>query len=366
MKRVVLKRVLIFLILVFQFIAFASTQKTNELFASGLVKFNGEITNIFIHSLIAYPEILQTKSDAIIKMYDKDCIDYIEFGNMLNELYKNDFVLVDINKIFFVDEFGTAKKSELYLPKGKKPVVIGVDDVVYDPKKFGNGMVDKIALDKNDALCSITNIGGKDDIGYDREFVCILENFLAMHPDFSFEGSRLTINLTGFCGILGYRISDSDPTIRLNEIKKATKVVEKLKSLGYTFASHSYSHFHMKKATERDIERDIENWNKFIKPVIGETRVFVYPYGEWELSSGSNLSKKQQLLCDAGYKLFLGVGIYDFFTYMPLNKNISSKILFADRKNIDGYTLFQKTEELSKLFCVENIYSKYALSRHKV
>ena len=144
---------------------FESTVKSTVVFNEApnlnFVKYNGEIKNIFIHSLIAYPEILENKSKNTIICYDKDCIDYIEFENMLKELHKNNYVLVDINDTFCLDENGNAIKKTIYLPKGKKPVVIGVDDVVYDPKKTGNGMVDKLCLDDAGNFYTETYINGK-------------------------------------------------------------------------------------------------------------------------------------------------------------------------------------------------------------
>ena len=327
--------------------------------------YSTDIKNIFIHSLIAYPEILDKKPKTVINTYHSDCIDYVEFENMLTELYKNNYVLIDVNKTFVVDENGNAKKCAVKVPVGKKPLVLGVDDVVYDPKKSGNGMVDKLCLDEKGEICSETNIDGKIDRSYNREFVPILENFLQKHPDFSPFGDRCTINLTGFCGILGYRITDKNIEFRQKEIEEVLPLVSKLKQLGYTFACHSYSHLHIKKTNVDEIEKDLQNWKEKIEPIIGKTNVFVYPYGEWELANGNELSKKQKLLCQYGFKLFLGVGIYDFFEYMPLNKNIKAKVLFADRKNIDGFSLLKRTKELSSIFDANIILSDWAKKRQQ-
>lgn len=335
---------------------------TNQM---GFVDYTGNIKNIFIHSLIAYPEILEKKSKQIIKSYDIDCIDYIEFENMLNELYKNKYVLVDISDTFYVDEKGIAHKKPVCVPIGKKPIVIGVDDVVYDPRKSGNGMVDKLCLDENEKFYTETNINGEIDKSYSREFVPILESFLQKFPDFSPKNARFCINLTGFCGILGYRVTSQDKDFAMTETEKANKVVSKLKSLGYTFACHSFGHYHIKRANLESIKNDLILWKTNIEPIIGKTNIFVYPYGEWELCDGNKLSTKQQILCDYGFKMFLGVGIYDFFGYMPLNRNVSDKVLFADRKDIDGYTLHNRKTELSSLFDANKILSEYAKKRYE-
>lgn len=334
-------------------------QKTN------FVLYDGEIKNIFIHSLIAYPDILQTKAKNTIATYHTDCIDYVEFENLLDELYKNNYVIVDIHKTFKTEN-NITKKCKVKVPCGKKPVVIGVDDVVYDPKKSGNGMADKLCVNQNGDLFTETLIDGKVDRKYDREFAPILENFLKLHPDFSPFGDRMTINLTGFCGILGYRISEKNKDIRDSETKNAQVVVDRLKQLGYTFACHSFAHYHTKKATEEFIKKDLDNWEKYIEPVIGKTEVFVYPYGEWELLNDNKLSCKQKVLIDYGFKLFLGVGIYDFFGYMPLNNNIKDKVLFADRKPVDGYTILHRQKQLNTLFDCNKVLSDFARQRENV
>ena len=114
----------------------------------------------------------------------------------------------------------------------------------------------------------------------------------------------------------GHTPSRSDKNFAQTETKKASQIVNKLKDLGYTFACHSYRHFHMKKTSIQSIKEDLELWKNSIEPIIGKTNVFVYPYGEWELTNGNELCQKQKLLLEYGFKLFLGVGIYDFFSYM--------------------------------------------------
>lgn len=314
-----------------------------------LCKYSGYVEHLFIHSLIAYPEILQQKSSATQELYKKDCLTYTQFKDILQRLYKNGYCLVDINKTFAQDKNGNAVKTNFNFPRNKKPFVLGVDDVVYDPKKSGNGMVDKIIVDDKGKIATEANINGKICISYSREFVSILENFIALHPDFSFESARATINLTGFCGILGYRTSHSNKEIREKEVEKARPVVKKLKELGYNFACHSFGHYHMKKVSTNYIERDLADWSTYVEPLIGKTNIFVYPYGEWELVSDNKISPKQQLLFDYGFRLFCGVGIYPFFSYLPQNSGIKQKFLFWDRKPLDGYTIKNRQKELSHL-----------------
>ena len=62
----------------------------------------------------------------------------------------------------------------------------------------------------------------------------------------------------GFAGVFGYRTEVSDrPGDRQAEIEKATAVADRLKELGYTFASHSYGHFNHEKHSEASLRRDL-------------------------------------------------------------------------------------------------------------
>lgn len=314
-----------------------------------LSEYTGYVEHLFIHSLIAYPEILQQKNNATQKLYERDCLTYTQFEDILQRLYKNGYCLININKTFAQDKNGNAMRTSFNFPKNKKPFVLGVDDVVYDPRKSGNGMVDRIIIDDKGKIATETNIDGKICISYSREFVSILENFIALHPDFSFENARATINLTGFCGILGYRTSHSNKRIREKEIEKVKPVVSKLKQLGYNFACHSYGHYHTKKVSIEYIKRDLADWSTYVEPLIGKTNIFVYPYGEWELLCNNKISAKQHLLFNYGFRLFCGVGIYPFFSYLPQNSSIKQKFLFWDRKPLDGYTIKNRQKELSCL-----------------
>ena len=221
--------------------------------------YTSNIEHLFTHCLIAYPEIAFNKNNFMSKHYYNDCITHLEFKNILTELHKNNYALVDINSCFETIDGKTVKKK-LKIPYSKKPLIFSFDDVNYDSKKQGMGMVDKIIVDKNGNIATQTLIDGKIDIKYDLEFVCILENFIKAHPDFSINGARGTINLTGYDGILGYRTSHTNTTNRQNEIKEATKVARKLKQLGWTFASHSYGHYHMNKISIEKFKQELNNW----------------------------------------------------------------------------------------------------------
>lgn len=336
-----------FIIFVVIILAFILLYPANMVFAEESYYYTTNVDHLFTHCLIAHPEIAFKENNHMKKHLDADCITATEFSTILNSLNENNYTLVSIKDCYEVKN-GVAIKKKVKVKSGKKPLILSFDDVNYDSKKQGLGMVDKIIIDKNNILATQTKTNDGIEISYSNEFVTILENFINKHPDFSTNGAKGTINLTGYDGILGYRTSHTNTQTRKNEIESAKRVVQKLKNLGWTFASHSYGHYHMKKISNEKFKNELELWKNEVEPLVGKTDIYVYPYGEWEVFNNGEISEKHQLLTNYGFKLFCGVGMKSFYSYLP-NKN-SYKVLFMDRKCIDGNTLRANHPELKRFF----------------
>ncbi len=344
-----LKIVLIFALF---FIAFSPLFFGNFSYAQeqNLTLYTGPIQHVFTHCLIADTKVAFDSKNTMKKYYDTDCLTVKEFKAILGELYKNNYILIKPSSIFDASlPYGT--KKALYLPQGKKPLIMSFDDVNYDRKKSGKGMVDRILFDDNGDIVTYTS--GKNELEYDVEFVSILENFIQSYPDFSYQGARGLICLTGYDGILGYRINKDSPN-RQEEITKVKPIVNKLKQLGWEFASHSYGHYHMKKISVAKFEDDINKWKNEVESIVGKTSIYVYPYGEREIITEQTLSPKHSALEKAGFRLFCGVGVKDYFGYLP--NSLNKKILFMDRTPLDGYTLRNNYMALSHLFDIKHVY----------
>jgi peptidoglycan/xylan/chitin deacetylase (PgdA/CDA1 family) len=350
------KLVFFLLMLVIFSILMPQTNANNKVFAKNLVRYDGEIAHLFTHCLIAYPKIAFKNDNYMRRDYDRDCLTTSEFSKILNSLYKNNYILVKISDIYKVKD-AIAYKNTLLLPKNKKPLVLSFDDVNYDTKKIGRGMVDKIILDDYGNLATYTNNAPDDKkIAYDKEFVNVLENFIEMHPDFSHNNARGLLCLTGYDGILGYR-TDLIGANRQSEIKAARKVVNTLKAKGWEFASHSYGHYHMSKISDAIFTREIERWQNEVEPLIGKTQVYVYPYGEYEIANDQKQKTyKHKLLEKAGYKLFCGVGKKYFFGYAPFHIDKKDRVLFMDRHPVDGNNLRKNHKEYKKFFNSYEVY----------
>jgi len=307
-----------------------------------LVDYTGEITHFFTHCLIAYPNLAFDEKNPYKDTYDKDCITINEFNSILDELYANDYVLIDIENTYSQE---TGSINKLRLPKNKKPLIFSFDDVVYDQKKIHTGLVDKLVLDdKNEIATYTSNNPDEEQIIYDNEFLTILENFIKQHPDFSFLNAKGIICLTGFTGILGYR-TQSKSGDRNTQISKVTKLINRLKELNWKFACHSYGHYHMEKMTLDDFKKDTDDWLNEVATLIGDTTIYAYPYGEWD----KNENAKQNYLKEKGFNLFFGVGINNYFNKIHGN-------LVMDRKPLDGYSLRKRQNEYKKYFDCEKIY----------
>lgn len=339
------------------FFVFCCKQPSNTCAAD--FYYTDNIHHLFTHCLLAFPEIAFDKQNNLRKHLLNDCITPQEFENILKQLYNNNFVLVDINTIYKVEN-DKVLKQKIQVPIGKKPLVFSFDDVVYDQKKMSKGMVDKIIIHNQD-LATYTASSSGEYISDCNEFVPILENFVKDYPDFSLNGAKGTICLTGYDGILGYRTGSKNKINRQEEIQKVKPIIEKLKQNGWNFACHSFGHYKMKNISVENFEIEIKSWQNEVEPLIGKTSVYVYPYGEYEIEKDNQISPKHKLLTNAGFKLFCGVGMKQFFSYLPFNKNIKQKFLFMDRTCVDGFTLTNQQEKLMPYFDANSVIDKIRL-----
>lgn len=307
-----------------------------------LVEYTGEIPHIFFHCLIAYPELAYQGVNK--GKLDKDCATVDEFKRCLEELYKNNYVLVDINSTF-KEESNKVVRNKVMVPEGKKPIIMSIDDVNYDPKKMDWGMVDKIVLDSENNLATYKKFkDGKVDISKEKEVIPILESFIEKHPDFSINNSRATLAFTGWVGVLGYRF-DKDSPNKVQELQDAKPVIAKLKEKGWTFGCHGYGHYDASKITDEKFISDTNRWLDEIAPNIGGTKIYYYPYGKIVQQN----SAKYNFLVSKGFKVLCGVN--DKTVWKDYGNT-----LFMTRQGIDGYSLRNYHSQLLPMFDTKVIF----------
>jgi hypothetical protein len=207
-------------------------------------------------------------------------------------------------------------------------------------------------------------IGSSGESITDRngEVIGILEQFIEKHPDFSFDGAKGDISLTGFECIFGYVINRDQAEDRASNFERyglgsysisdtgiaaskasAAEVIEALKKNGWTFSSSTYGNISVGEVTLDDLIEDNKKWKDQVGSLVGETRVILFPNG----SVVSSKDSKGEYLISQGYLIHCGIGPSAYF-------NQGEKHLFMDRVALNGFAL--RKNDLSRFFDVTEVY----------
>ena len=312
-----------------------------------LVAYNGPIEHIFFHPLLAYPS-LAFDGDADSNGFNQYFVTVSEFKKIFNQIYANNYILIDVNALY--DEKVEDGKTilvhkELKLPRNKKPLILSVDDVNYPDYKSMNGTISKLILDSdgNVATYSVSPSGEKV-ISHENEVIPIIDAFVAEHPDFSFQGAKGILALTGYYGILGYNTNKLDSPSYPEERQSALAIIERLKETGWTFASHGYSHLDARAESYQNLEKDTLRWKKEVGSLIGPTNIYVYPFGSSVLPG----DPKFQFLLDQGFNILCSVGPTPYL-------KATTDYVMMDRRHIDGIALNDQEAILKNLFDVKSV-----------
>jgi len=90
-------------------------------------------------------------------------------------------------------------------------------------------------------------------------------------------------------------------------------------------------------------------WDKEVKPILGETDLYIYPFG----AALENIEEKHKILRDRNFNLFFGVGAGYGYKIGP-----RSEYIYLSRRNIDGnyFRLFRNSDK--KLFDIDKVMDK--------
>jgi len=302
--------------------------------------YQGKIYHIFFHSLIIDGQkAFSSKNRAGYNdwMTTKD-----EFKAILPRLYKNGFILVRLTDLVEKLPGGKVQKKELFLPRGKKPLVISVDDVNYYDYMKGEGFAERLAVDVYGRVAAEVQKEGALRLDYEGDVVPILDDFVAKHPDFSLNGAKGVVAVTGYQGVFGYRITTLEGAEKSYAIKQAEQVASRLKASGWTIACHSYTHsikFRDGSISLNELQADTERWLSKIAPVTGRTPVYISPFGCAFKPS------------DARFRYLISKG---FYIYCPVFKEMTTAwgddYFISNRLNFDGFTMQRYPERITKYF----------------
>ena len=308
---------------------------------AALVNYEGDIKHIFFHSLIVYPEMVF--KDLITPMggYNSGFSEKAELERMLPQLYERGYVLYDLNQCYEKTD-GKMRRKEILLPSGKQPLILSIDDVAY---AYGDGYASQLIVDENgDLTYLVKNPKGEIERMPDGDVMGVVDRFVEKHPDFSYQGHKGTLALTGFQGAFGHSYKTEEGQA---EVKK---VAAALKAEGWNFASHSYTHnrkdFYGPGSIPSNIKYDVNKWVTVVTPCLGTTRLFIAPFGYRVKQPGL------QYILDAGFDIYCTVSnevvneLYDDYALMS-------------RIEIGGYSMRNYKKLLNEnFFNVDEVFDK--------
>ena len=348
-----------------------------------------KVTHVFYHTLIVDTSLAldpQHSGAQEAANYNYVMTTMEEYAAIMQKMYDAGYVMVDIHDLAHIetDENGNEKmvQGEIYLPPGKKAFVLSQDDVSYYEYMEGDGFAAKLVLDENNNVVNeYKDAAGNVSYG-SYDMIPMTEDFLKEHPDFSYRGARGIIALTGYNGVLGYRTSDSEngpnraadktkwqlnPNIEEDKVK-AKQMADRLKELGWTFASHSFNHLDMFEMSLESFQADTDLWEAEVQPIVGDTDVILYPKGADPTGSWKEYPEDNQkinYLKQAGFRYFCTVDA------SPSWVQISGNVFKQGRRNLDGYRLWEAVcalngdsaypnykDRLSDLFDAREVFDK--------
>lgn len=311
-----------------------------------------EINHLFFHSLIVDTS-LAFDGDYEASGYNKYMVTTMEFERILQSMYDQGYVLINMSDVAkkVTLEDGTTKyeANEIYLRKGKKPFILSQDDLAYYQYMQGDGFASKIVIGEDGKPTCERILEDGTTVTGPFDMIPILDAFIEKHPDFSYQGARGLIALTGYEGILGYRTNDINSPTYAQDVEEVKKVIEVLKAEGWEFGSHSWGHKDMYTGSLELLKTDTKRWLEEVGPLVGPTEVYVFPFGyDIETTAGTYSSEKYQFLKDSGFNYFIGV-------YKEPWMHIKKDYVRMTRRPIDGQALLEFPERLADLFNIDDI-----------
>ena len=319
------------------------------------------IPNLSFHVLIE--DMTRAKQDAELGgSYNKNFVTTGEFSKILNQLYTNGYVLVDFNSFIAAntDLDGNQKFmiDPILLPEGKKPVMLTETMVNYfeymvdsdgdhkaDAK--GDGFANKLVVDGNgDIKAEYIDAAGQTLVG-NYDFVPILEDFIAEHPDFCYRGARAILAVTGHEGVFGYRcntsyISTISQQYYDEQVAGAKAIADALRDKGYTIACFTYKNDAYGKLSVAQIQADMQSWTSQVVNVIGQVDTFVFARASRLTEYGAS-SSAFQVMYSSGFRYYIS---NDATPYTEVNDTYVRQ----NRLMVTGENMQHKSSMFSGLF----------------
>ena len=278
-----------------------------------------------------------------------------EFEKILENLYERNYVLVDPENLIESSDPTFLLERNLKVPKGKKPLVVVIENLQYNATAYNCGTCRRLVLNDENQVCGeYRNSSGETIVSRTAESIGILDTFVERHPDFTYDGAKGIISVSGYEACFGYVVSQDevddrnsalvasnlpqiDPTadeIAYNR-DRVTEIVRSLKDNGWQFASCTYSYIEDCRNTEKQILiDDTEKWLDQIGSLFGEVHMLVYPNGNYIYGTDDRAVYYK----NHGFRIFFGGGATPYYTY-------GDNYLYLDRAMMSYKTLTRKAYE---------------------
>ena len=326
-----------------------------------VVEYSGNVEVLCVKPLIA--DASQAFSGEKATQADSLMLTTGEFQRILEQLYEKNYILVDVRSMTDRTNLFSVEQEALRLPEGKKPVVLILEDVNYSAYQKGMGTCNRLMLDENGNVAGeYLNANGQTVLSRGAEAIGILDSFVELHPDFSFDGAKGIVSFSGYETTMGYvtnqdqlddrnaalaangfaQVSLSADEIRQNQESVST-IIDVMRDTGWVFASSTYGFINANSCEMEVIQKDTEKWLSQIGSLLGDVEILVYPNGDFIKGS----DPRCVYLKESGFRIFFGVGPSAYYAY-------GSNYLYLDRAMFNGDTL--RNIDYSRLFSLSYVY----------
>lgn len=307
-----------------------------------MVSFQDDVAHISVKSLIVDKARAFADGNDMAYYYNNWALTVEEFQKILQSLYDRGYILIDVHDLVnhIDNEDGTTSFAwnTLYIPRGKKPIILSFTEANYYDFEEEDGFSSRMVLDGDGNVQNeYTDASGQTLTGpYD--VVPIVDAFVEEHPDFSFQGAKGIVSVTGYQGVFGYGIETGGSTIEA--------IAQRLKDTGWQIACQGYGNSSMESELDYDgLAEDLSDWKRKVGSLVGDTDLLIYPYGD-EVTPGT---MKHELLLEEGFQFFFGIWTTADFL------EVKSDYARQTRRTLDGYDLYLYGDSLTDFFDAKEI-----------
>ena len=278
-----------------------------------------KVLNLSFQVLIVDP--LRAFNDEIYGgSYNRNFVTVDEFKVILDQLYEGGYVLVSKDDIV-ESAAGSFQAKTLYLPQGKKPLILTQNQVNYYTymvdgdgdhlaDQYGDGFASKLVLDESGKLKNEYIDKNGNTLTGEYDLIPILNSFIEAHPDFSYQGAKAIISVSGSDGLFGYRTNPGAKEWLKEkydqEVENAKKIADAIRKDGYEIACYTYDNISYGKKSLEQVQEDLKKWKDEVTPILGNVDILVFAQ-ENDLTENTPYSgDKFNALMDAGFRYYFG------------------------------------------------------------